>query len=357
MLSLEVQQSLDSFLRQRFEFSPLLEALESIAGFYEASNQYILGQANGGDKLNQSSGALQSRFASLHILTREIAPRKVYGAFEALKSAIAEDLDTELAEDKFFQAFRQGIERFIELYDAYLMTQSPENAANLMLESSKINERVKLVLDALTFFVNSNRSSGVAAQSETEVSLVLFHVESLNDYIAKLSAFRNLYSELCLLLGTTEGSHPLRILKIESGSLWIRVFGDTRVTQLLTGILESTIGFLHRRYTSEGKIAAVPSKLESLDAAIQVSARLKSLGVDTDAMNENLRKGGVAISESLAELLEGQPRVRLNDQLHTVGYGLETPLLAQKTRLQLPDESGRIEPKLLENDTSPPGTS
>lgn len=354
MLSIELRQSITEFLARSVEYQPLFELVKQIARFYDDSEQYILGHSEGGDKLNQAAAGLQSRFASLHSVTQTIVPRKVYRALEAFKSGVESSFDTVLQDDELLRQLVDGIEAFVAHYDAFLMQQTTSNAAKLMLEASTLNMRLSSVLSAFEFFDSAIRGQQVAPLEETQLSLVLYEADTLPGFFEKLEALQHLYSELCMLLNVSESEHPLRVGKIESGSLWVKVFGDTKVIQLIASLIEATVGYLHRQFTTEGKIGAVPKKLEALDAAIQVSSKLDALGVDTSEMNDHLRKSGVSISKNLATLLEDQPKVSINDRLFAVGALVEPLFLTQRKTLLLQNGNERIEPTMhgsTESDT------
>jgi hypothetical protein len=142
---------------------------------------------------------------------------------------------------------------------------------------------------------------------------------SLSNFAERLIALDELYNELCNLLLISHIDEPLQISKIESGSLWIKIFGETRVISLITNFLEESAGYIYRTYTREGKIASIPKKIESLNEVINLSSRLKSSGVNTQEMDENLSKAGIIISTHLNTLLSGQPSIILNQKMITVG--------------------------------------
>lgn len=354
MLSIDLKKTIADFLMSSDSFSALLDAVAKIAKFYDDTTPYVLELAHGGEKLNAAAAAINSRYAALKSVTREITPQKVYLAVGAFRNAVQEDLDFAVREHEFTEALTHEVDDFVSCYDDFLMNPNTQTSAALMLQASNANRRLASTFGAFHLIESALEANVEADVDEEAISLVLSEVNGFDDFTRKLEAFHNLYRELCFVLGTTEGSHPLRVAKIESGSLWIKVFGDTKVVKLLVALLESTVGYLHRTFTTEGKIASVPRKLESLDAAIQVSAKLQAAGVDTSEMNENLKKCGVAISQGLAELLEDQPRVRVNNNVFSVGLHIEPLLLAQRTNLRIENQSSRIEPTFGDQDASPP---
>ena len=157
--------------------------------------------------------------------------------------------------------------------------------------------------------------------------MVLLNVSNLRDFAQKLSALNNLYEELCFILDVTTSSNQLRVGKIESGSLWTRLFGDTRAVGLMLQFIESAVRYFHRNFTTEGKIAAIPKKIESLDSILQFSNRLKESGVNVTAINENLAKNAAIIAENLNELLSNQQTVELNGQTISINSEIEKHIL------------------------------
>jgi hypothetical protein len=86
-----------------------------------------------------------------------------------------------------------------------------------------------------------------------------FHNKEL---IAKLVAVETLYDELSRLLNVSTSEYPLEITKMEVGSWWIKIFGESKIIALLTSLIETWIAYLHRNYTQEGKIQSMPKRLK-----------------------------------------------------------------------------------------------
>lgn len=344
MLSINLRHSILDFFAKSEDFAPLLDLVTHVANHYDGSVPFILGQANGGDKLIQQANNLQSRFVSLYQITRNIAPRNAYKSLEAFNKAIENSFDESLQNHPFLTNLKQSVEAFVNHYDLFLTDQSPSNAAALMYEASLLNRKIQYSFDALNFFSSAVEVSTSCDDSIQPLSLILFEVNSFREFVDKLGAFQSVYSELCMLLDVSESNNPIRIWKIESGSLWVKVFGETKVIQLFVALIESTVGYLYRRFTTEGKIASIPRKLEALDQAIQISDKLMALGVDTTEMNEHLRKSGVIISRKLSILVQDQPHICINDRQYSVDISQKPDFIAQRRTIFLSDNGERIEP-------------
>lgn len=82
--------------------------------------------------------------------------------------------------------------------------------------------------------------------------------------------------------------------------------------------LRSGAAFMHRNYTTEGKVVSLPSKLESLDKIVDLSGRLREQGVDTTEINEELRRAAVGIAKGLNKLIEHQHKIEINGKTQSI---------------------------------------
>jgi len=108
-----------------------------------------------------------------------------------------------------------------------------------------------------------------------ELSIVLSSSMTLSQFILKLKALESIYQELCMLSGISIAEFPIQILKIESGSLWAKVFGHSKIIALMTNLIESGTSFVYRNYTTEGKLNSIPRKVETIESVLKLSIQLK----------------------------------------------------------------------------------
>jgi hypothetical protein len=111
---------------------------------------------------------------------------------------------------------------------------------------------------------------------------------------------------------------PLKIGKIESGSLWVKLFGESKVVALLTRFIEEGAEYLYRKFTIEGQISTIPRKIEVLDKVIGLRSSLQENGIDTAGLDDHIAKSGAIIGKDLNILLARQSSVRVNGRLTSV---------------------------------------
>lgn len=142
--------------------------------------------------------------------------------------------------------------------------------------------------------------------------LLLPAVETVEEAVNCLKCILAIYNEFCILTGASSQSHPLRLCKIDSGSLWIKLFGESRTIGLVCSLIENAAKYAYRNYTVEGRAAAIPKKVETLKEILGLSRSLEEAGIDTASLNQKLEKGAVALANEFNELIQGQKLINLN---------------------------------------------
>ena len=108
---------------------------------------------------------------------------------------------------------------------------------------------------------------------------------------------------------------PLRIVKIESGSLWIWLKGNSKVVTAVSSVIEKAAHFYYRNYTDEGKLSTIPKKIETVESILHLSDELKKRDIPTDQLDEHIKKASVMIGNNLEKLLAGEEQVELNGEV------------------------------------------
>lgn len=318
----------------------LIQIIESLNAVNDGIDSRLLKIAVGANNdIVNNANALHSDFASLPSVTRELSARKLFLEVQTLSDHLRETLCDGADEPTYVIELLSELDQFAEAYNTYVVHQIGSNALMLLLVSRRVHGSLSSLRKFLEYFRSNASGHLVHAESEGELSLVLLNIASVLDFANKLTALQSLYDELCSMLNVVTASQPLRIGKIESGSLWARVFGDMKVIGLMITFLEEAARYVHRNYTKEGKIAGIPKKMEALNSILDFSNRLRENGVDVSALETRLSKNALTIADNLNELVSGQPSVELNGQIISVGAEIQKALLKPSETLMLEHSS------------------
>jgi hypothetical protein len=109
----------------------------------------------------------------------------------------------------------------------------------------------------------------------------------------------------------------------------MKVLGATPVIGAVAWLLNQGVLYLHRTYTVEGKIGAIPKQIESLESILQMRERLDRQGIDIGQVDETLRRNLAAIAGNLNRLLVHEPEVTIGLEKFSVGDALAAKMLEQ----------------------------
>lgn len=318
MHAFQLRASIEHFLASQPRYAPFLEAVDLLAASAKALFELLDGITAKADAANLAVTQMHTHLARLGKVLNQVNHRKFFKAHETFQSDLE---DLMLVSDQgpapataWDDELNEKIEEFIELYDAFLSDQTPTKALPVLKAAHRLQVTLETSFKLLEAVRQVLSSDEVQREGEAAFSLYLPSEMSLRDFVSRLSAFQALYSKLCELHGVSELDRPLRIAEVESGSLWLKVFGDTKVIATLTSLIERGVGWSFRNYTREGKLGAVPLKVDSIDAVLGLTKRLREEGVDVSAAQENIRLATVALSKDLEILIRGQTSVTVNQE-------------------------------------------
>jgi len=327
---------------QLLDESPLLQSLTSIASLHSSTegaiNQLLEALNNEQlvssrlkvvrDELSRSIGQLNNLegrkiFADLyHFENRLTEIRK------SLRTLVGNSLSPVLIE----------LEEFSKRYEAFLRKPFYPEANSLLTSARSLLMSIKTGRDLLAELQEAVEPERDIDERHETISLLLYSTLRYRDILTKMKALDVIYEELCHLMNVSPTVYPLKVIKIETGSLWLNLFGESRIVKLLISLMESAVIFLYRNYTNEGKLSYIPKKLESIDSILSLSQKLEDYGIDSSTIKENLQKSAVIISSQLNDLLLGEPTIKINGVTHSIQQALQDKFLAESRKLML--ESG-----------------
>jgi hypothetical protein len=198
------------------------------------------------------------------------------------------------------------LERGDDLFQSYRLTRTYSFAA---LEALSPPDANLPGLEALVLFMRSK--------------------QTFRDVVEKLTAIESLYDEVCSLVGVSPAEFPLQVSRLEVGSLWLKLFGESKVIALITKLLENGAGFVYRNFTREGQLRDIPKQIETINSALGLVEELEKMNIPTDAIKENIQKSSIFITEKVNVLLSGSSEISVNGREHGIRQEMEQLLLEQ----------------------------
>jgi hypothetical protein len=211
------------------------------------------------------------------------------------------------------------LDRFRDAYVRYLQTSTNRDAVQVALSGSSLYSALNMTYSVLSIFANEYIDSDPFTIGELGNLSLFFDSEQDFESIAKkLNSLHEIYQQYCEITSIPEHDYPLKLSRIETGSLWIKLFGNSKVISLMEWSIKSAAAFLHRNYTREGRIGAIPKHIETLESILEIRARLTSQNIETSALDDQIKNASVKIGASLNGLLDKEPRIVVNGEVDVI---------------------------------------
>ena len=335
MLSFQIKEELERLLESFDEAKYFFDCLESIDSTFPTLNEYIQDVATGGDKASNAVNQLRNHLAQTRQKIGDVKPRSFFASLEQLQTEIKQAKEYGFNDLSQLDEIENKLDTFSHTYETYIESYSPQSAGSMVVEARSLSALLDGFRKGLGFYLANIESEVPELEDGRELSIVLPSTMTLSEFIDKLKSIEVIYNELCMLTKVSSSEFPIQILKIESGSLWAKVFGNSKVIALLTSLIESGAGFVYRNFTTEGKLVSIPKKVESVEAVLELSKKLEEQGIDIKELNDHISKSSVMVAKELNRLISGQPEIVINNSKLSIGDEIQKKLIETNAPLKL----------------------
>lgn len=317
MLSNRIRESLSVFVEAVNRAAPLTALLSALAAHHREVIAYVSAMAKGGDSLVSSANAAHSLINRTQLVMRELSARQAFAALDRLLDEISDlqELGLDGSEGNVFSELVQVLNDFGTALDSQIVNPTGPFSWRLLQAAHVADCQMKVAFGFCELFgslLDAGYTCPKDNESAMQVVLPAKDIE-LKDLNQRLGAICAIYSELIRLLQLSEDEHPLRLDKVETGSLLVRVFGHPQVIQLLVGFVSSVTTYAYTTNTDQGQLERVlPLKIEAVERAIKLRESLENAGLPTDGIDRGIEDSSRVIGENLSTLLAGQPSVTVN---------------------------------------------
>jgi hypothetical protein len=317
MLSHQVIQNTQKILDSISEKEIFIKTINDIQESYKHIVIFLFsGPFENPSKYESAKGTINGKLTNLTNTLRTINIRLFYMSLEHVSNT----LDQAHSDNNFriISDIKVCIQNFDKSYQNYIETKTQSNTIKMICLANDLVIMLKSFKNSILFYNTNLIENSSIQKNQAELSIQLSSKMSFSQFSRKIVTIEKMYEETCLLLEISTTDFPLLIQKIESGSLFSKVVGHTAVIGLIVTFLQSSAGYLYRNYTDEGKVEAIPKKIEALNKMLDFSNKLKKAGVKTKDIEDTLKKSGVTLSNQINDLLDGEPKVIINDKKYSL---------------------------------------
>lgn len=169
--------------------------------------------------------------------------------------------------------------------------------------------------------------------SENTFSIRLYNeylsIPEINSSIKTLS---DIYERTCSIFDISVSEYPLEPLKIETGSLWEKVFGHEKAVGFMSELFSKIISYVHRNFTNEGKISTVGTKVDAIKEAIELSKICKEHGLDTSAADSTIEANLNVLCNDIYKLTTSSSKIAINGKVYDLSESIKNNVLSNNVR-------------------------
>jgi hypothetical protein len=261
----------------------------------------------------------KNKLKDIIVEIKKLSPKKIFAETNAVVQAITK---VESAFDSHttrkFELLKKEVEGFGEAYEKFISNQQLGEVAQLLSVAQRVDAAVSSSIEFVLITLKNLCSEPQLDETSTSEQRLEVYLSAKIDFVfflEKTSALEQIYEEFCHLLNVSVKQEPLKIVKIESGSLWVWLNGNPKAVAAVKSVIEKAAHYFYRNYTDEGKILTIPKKVETLESILHLSDELKKRDISTDELDEHIKKASNAIGNSLEKLLAGEEQIELNGEV------------------------------------------
>ena len=169
----------------------------------------------------QSMQNVLEQIRGIEKLARGISHKKLFSELTRIEEAI-NAFSTATGGEKFEQGILPAINDFSSAYERFISSYSFAHGLEFAISSQQLYH-VLLSTIATSDTVSQSLESEEATprEGESELLIVLHPEMEISNVAVKLNALAEIYFESCRLLNVSYREYPLRIVRMEVGSLWL----------------------------------------------------------------------------------------------------------------------------------------
>lgn len=231
-----------------------------------------------------------------------------------------------------FSNITSSIYQYVKSRDISITVDLLNKASNIVNEYTKFVESYKTIKDFMS------KTENKIENNENEKMLKLhFYDEHLkmDEYITNFTAVNQMYEIMCLIFGISSSEYQLRIVKIESGSLFENFLGAKSVIDAISLFFKKTVELVFNKYTFEGKVLRHKQILELLKEDAEVIEKYRELGIEIDFNNEDTSKLHYQLIKSIGNLVGRTTKVKVNNDEFCLENSLKQKYLTESNVLRI----------------------
>ena len=248
--------------------------------------------------------------------------------------------ENNITEEDYIQDFISETDNLFETYQEFQKDDINQikmiNFANeLMKYKMLFDNTLKMYSDYYLLSTNENK---IDEENSAILCVQLLDVDyTMNEFATVLKGINDSYCEIVNLISQNSKLvkyEELKIIKIESGSLFSKVVGEKIIIEILRKILKKAVTWVQANFKQGDKILSHQRFAATLKEDTELMRLLQDCGCDVTNSKENIEKAFNLLSKQSLYLAKSTCNVKIDDEEFKIANA-ETQKFLKEVKLEL----------------------
>lgn len=289
----------------------------------------------------QNGGIVKSFDETMEELQKNFNAITVTIRYGAIKKEIETYKVENNIEADYIEEFFGHTDYMLEIYQEWIQNlKSKEHAIRLgeqIIKYEKIFSTCKKVYENFLSLYTGNEE----IENQNIIEIQLLDVEfDLEEFNSVLDSINKVYYELGNIMYPNIGGtqyEKLKIVKIESGSIWSILFGNENILSAVAKFLNKTIDLIFNKFTMEGKLTRQQGINSEIKDTLDMAKTLEEMGYNIDESKEDIQKAFLCSTKNLVNIASKSAKIKVNGEIHELNENLKNKYLEENKKLLLPE--------------------
>lgn len=228
----------------------------------------------------------------------------------------------ELFSPKKEESFYFDIEKISELHTEAYSERNYKEAYRFTLGCKSFLDKLNNIYFTYNFITQHLTEESIDIPKGNEVIdiEIISKINPLENFVNFIHVIDMLYRELCIVYEIHYEDYPLTIIKIESGSIWEKLFGFKEIIGLIKDLIFGLANYIRDIQTGKLQSEKMENLVGSMSLILDLREKAKDCGVDDKnllLLNKTVKKAIVALSKAIPEstteiILDDEKLLNLN---------------------------------------------
>ena len=283
-------------------------------------------------KFDETMGDLQKNFNAITVTIKYGEIKKEIETYKTSNNILSD----------YIEEFFGYTNYMLDVYQEWIKNiTSKEHAIRLGEEIVKYEQIFLTCKEIYKNFLKLYTDNKGEIEKKNTIEIQLLDVDfNLEEFNSVLESINEVYYELGNIMYSNIGGtqyEKLKIVKIESGSIWSILFGNENILFAVAKFLNKTIDLVFNKFTIEGKLSRQQGINNAIKDSLEMAETLKEMGYDIDESKEHIQKAFLCSTKNLVNIASKSAKIKVNDEIHELNDTLKIKYLEENKKLLLTD--------------------